>query len=234
MSWRPELGWRTFGSGRGGRRKTFLNVMPSGLAPWAWHSLPWTLAVGLWSQGGVGLDEGCGTHQHHDPAVSFGTLEAIQSWATLKPTEDALVKPLPTSHPGPHVLSHIPSNGHRHLQVVRGGQILLCVLAVLWAPRDKTNTNQIRKEQKLKGQGDGKVFFGGRTPPAIVGSGDGEPPTGGRRARSKYEVPTCLAPCRPASLCSAGSTCSTHPCPALSCKLYPIPDSASNPLRQSG
>lgn len=102
-----------------------------------------------------GWSEGCGTHRHHDPSVSFGTLEAIQSWATLKPTEDALVKPLPTGQPGPCVLSHVQSKEHQHLQVVRGGQILLCVLAVLWAPRGKTNTNHIRKEQKLKGQGDG-------------------------------------------------------------------------------
>lgn len=155
-----------------------------------------------------GWGRGCGTHQHHDPSISFGALEAVQSWATLKPTEDALVNPLPTGQPGPRVLSHIQSEEQRHLQVVRGGQTLLCVLVVLWAPRGKTNTNWIRKQQTLKRQGDGG------TPPASVGSGEGEPLTGGGTTKSKYGVSTCLAPCLPASLCLAGTTCSIHHHPA--------------------
>lgn len=64
VSWRPELGWRTFGSGSGGRRKTFLNIMSTSLAHWTWHSLPRTLALGLCPQGGVGLERGL----WHSPA----------------------------------------------------------------------------------------------------------------------------------------------------------------------
>ena len=40
----------------------------------------------------MGLGPWCGTHRHHDPSISFGAFEAIQSWATLKPTGEALVK----------------------------------------------------------------------------------------------------------------------------------------------
>lgn len=127
----------------------------------------------LWAWG-----RGWGTYRHHDPSVSFGALETIQSWATLKPTEDVLVNPLPTGQPGPRILSHIQSEEHRHLQVVRGSQILLCVLAVLWAPRGKTNTISEKKRNSRARE------IGG-TPPAFMGRGNNEPLTGGRRAGNK-------------------------------------------------
>ena len=59
-------------------------------------------SFGHWTQGSVpgggkGWDSGHVTHRHHDPSVSFGAFEAIQSRATLKPIEHALVNPLPSS-----------------------------------------------------------------------------------------------------------------------------------------
>lgn len=134
------------------------------LGPWPCGSVP----RALW---------GWGTYRHHEPSVSFGALETIQPWATLKPTEDALVNPLPTGQPGPRVLSYIQSEEHRHLQVVRGSQILLCVPVVLWAPRGKTNTISEKKRNSRAREIRG-------TPPAFMGRGDDESLTGGRRARN--------------------------------------------------
>ena len=45
------------------------------------------------SLGVVGLGLWCGTYRDHDPSISFGAFEAIQSWATLKPMREALVNP---------------------------------------------------------------------------------------------------------------------------------------------
>lgn len=46
-----------------------------------------------------------GTHRQRDPSVSFGALEAIQSWATLRYTQDTLVSSCWESVLPPHALS---------------------------------------------------------------------------------------------------------------------------------
>lgn len=59
---------------------------------------------------------------------------------------EALVNPLPAGQPGPHVLPHMQYEKPQHLRVVQGGQILLCVLVVLWAPGGKVNTRLEREK----------------------------------------------------------------------------------------
>lgn len=74
------------------------------------------------------------------------------------------------------------SEERQHLQVVREGQIPLCVLAVLWVPGGKTNT-------RLEKNRNSEVSEMGA--PAFVGRSDNEILTGGRSARSHYEESTC-------------------------------------------
>lgn len=165
------LGWRIFGHCNGGRKNSAERSVCSP-AHCIRHCLTllWTLALS------PGLRSGCCTHRHHDPSISFGALEAIQSRAALKATGDILVNPGPTSQPGPQVLPQFWSEEHHHLQVVLGDQILLCVLVVLWAPSSKTNT-------RLEKSRNSRVREMGAAHSVFMGSGDDEPLTGGRRAR---------------------------------------------------
>ena len=92
----------------------------------------------------MGLGLWCGTHRDHDPSISFGTFEAIQSWATLKPMREALVNPQASlAHMS---FFHGQSEELRYLQVVQGGQILLCVLVVLWVPGSQVNARLEREK----------------------------------------------------------------------------------------
>lgn len=131
-------------SGRGGRgRGTLLSALSArwDLAPGQSPSCP---GPGPGPLGVVGLGLWCGTHRDHDPSISFGAFEAIQSWATLKPTREASVNPQACLA---HVsFSHLQSQEPGYLQVAQGGQILLWVLVVLWVPGGKVNARLEREK----------------------------------------------------------------------------------------